>query len=283
VTPTASGYCDVTVTSLGIFAPVLVRFPVSADPAHLHLVRPEVVRAGLRENSTLYSVLDRFSNPDPTGFLIVVSQFGTLRDEVYSPIRTQSGTAVVWVNFTSRGTQGGELTVLNESRVAIFGPLVIPPLPPGPVLTSWEWGAVAAGSVLAGSVAIVLARRRARRLDGIPTSSDDPEDPLRRLAEGRSHVLSRLSPDQDADLEHLAGGFPGRPPDAAELAEWVGTLVTEGVVRATVGADGRPRFRRTTSDDRPQGPRVEVDAMALDAALARRDFDAAGDDPAPPP
>ncbi|MCI4370164.1 MAG: hypothetical protein L3J81_02395, partial [Thermoplasmata archaeon] len=104
------------------------------------------------------------------------------------------------------------------------------------------------------------------------------------LAEGRSHVLSRLAYDRETDLEGVAAGFPGAPPDAAELAEWVGTLVTEGLVRPSVGSDGRPRFRLAHPEDRSVGPRVEVDPLALDAALARRDLDAArADDDAPPP
>ncbi|MGI0155283.1 MAG: hypothetical protein ACREDE_04020, partial [Thermoplasmata archaeon] len=61
----------------------------------------------------------------------------------------------------------------------------------------------------------------------------------------------------------------------------VGTLVTEGLVRASVGADGRPRFRLGEGEEPRVGPRVEVDAMALDAALARRDLDAAEDGAAP--
>ncbi|MCI4362621.1 MAG: hypothetical protein L3J77_05475, partial [Thermoplasmata archaeon] len=78
----------------------------------------------------------------------------------------------------------------------------------------------------------------------------------------------------------VADGFPGPAPDAAELAEWVGTLVTEGLVQPSVGPDGRPRFRLASPDRRPTGPRVEVDPVALDAALARRDLDA--EEPADP-
>ncbi|HKV90546.1 MAG TPA: hypothetical protein VJQ43_05035, partial [Thermoplasmata archaeon] len=278
VTATVSGACDVSAWSTEFPARVGDRFDVAADAAHLHLARPEVVRGGPSENATLYTVLDRFGNPDLSGYLIVVSRFGSLIEQVDSEIHGANGSAKVWVNYTAQGSGGGTLTVLNESGVAIFGPLTIPPPSLPPTLPSLVWGLLGVAAIAAAVAGIVVLRRRSRG-GALATRPEDPEDPLRRLAEGRSHVLSRLSADQDADLDEIAAGCPGRPPDAAEIAEWVGTLVTEGVVRASVGLDGRPRFRLAGTEERSSGPRVEIDPMALDAALARRDHDSAEEPP----
>ncbi|MCI4362323.1 MAG: hypothetical protein L3J77_03930 [Thermoplasmata archaeon] len=277
ITSTLVGSCPVVVWSTAFPAPISLTIPVSPDGGHIHLVRPDVVRPGIQQNATLYTVLDRFGNPDPEGFLIVEARFGSVLEEFDSAIRGGGGTAVVWVNYTSEGTNGGTLTVLNESNVAVFGPLPIAALPgTSETLTPLAWAAILGAAVI-GAAAVLVLRRRSGASTALATTTDDPDEPLRRLAEGRSHVLSRLSYDQDVDLDEVVRGFPGPRPDAAELAEWVGTLVTEGRVRASVGPDGRPMFRLSPEDDRPVGPRVEVDAIALDAALARRDLDAAGD------
>ncbi|MCI4356326.1 MAG: hypothetical protein L3K18_04175 [Thermoplasmata archaeon] len=277
VTATQVGACPVAVWSSAFPAPVSLAIPVAADGAHIHLVRPDVVRPGIQQNATLYTVLDRFGNADPQGFLIVEARFGSVLEEFDSAIRGGGGTAVVWVNYTSEGTSGGTLTVLNESNVAILGPLPIPALPgSSATVTPLAWVAILGAAVL-GAAAVLVLRRRSGTSAAHVGANDDPDEPLRRLAEGRSHVLSRLSYDHDVDLDEVVRGFPGPMPDAAELAEWVGTLVTEGLVRASVGPDGRPMFRLSHEEERPVGPRVEVDAMALDAALARRDLDAAGD------
>jgi hypothetical protein len=215
--------------------------------------------------------------------VIVETAIGAIRSTVDSPIHDGAAGPTVWVNFSATEPGSGVVTVLSETNrsllmVRILGPPAGPGISPGEELALVG---AALGAVLAAGA--VAARRRRSAASAAPAAPDDPDEPFRRLAEGRSHVLSRLAPDRDTDLDGVAAGFPGPPPDAAELAEWIGTLVTEGLVRPSVGPDGRPRFRLAKPDDRPVGPRVEVDPLALDAALARRDLDAADADDGRPP
>jgi membrane protein implicated in regulation of membrane protease activity len=280
VTPTEVGTCGVAATTPAFSAGTALAFPVDADAGHLHLVRPEVVRSHPGDNATLYTVLDRFGNPDPSGFLIVETRFGATLTEVDSAIRVgPGGAALVWVNYSSPGP-GGTLTVLGESGVAVLGPIAIPGLPASSAVPTWAWFGLGALLAVVSVVAVVRFRRRGAA--AVEETPRDPDEPLRRLAEGRAHVLARLREHDGADLDTIAAGFPGPPPDAAELAEWVGTLVTEGLVEPSVGTDGRPRFLLTNPEPAPSPPRVEVDTAALDAALAQRDRDAA-DEAAPPP
>jgi hypothetical protein len=253
-----------------------VTLDVSSDAHHVLLVSPRAASAGPGRSATLYSIVDRFGNAQTSGFVEVRSVFPGGVNELDSPIRAGPSGGSVWVNFTSTGPGPGTGYVISEFNQSLLGPLAIPAPPAESSMSVAELvglGAVGLLAVAAG-VALVARRRRPVPSGTGPDDPEDPDEPLRRLAEGRSHVLSRLSYDRDTDLDQVAAGFPGRPPDAAELAEWVGTLVTEGLVRPMVGPDGRPRFRRANPDTPPPGPRVEVDPLALDAALARRDRDA---------
>jgi hypothetical protein len=276
VAATQAGTCRVNLSAPPMISTVsTVTIQVSEDAFHVSLVSPKGAPAGAGRLATLYSVVDRFGNPQTSGFVDVRSVFAGVVNNVESPIRAGPGGGFVWVNFTSTGPGGGTGYVISEYNQTL---LTLPlPAPPSPTSVSdvemVGLGAVALVGLGLGMVGVARRRREGGRR-GPEDENDDPDEPLRRLAEGRSHVLSRLSHDRDADLDSVAEGFPGRRPDAAELAEWIGTLVTEGLVRPTVGPDGRPRFRLAGPDAGPPGLRVEVDPLALDAALARRDLDA---------
>ena len=115
--------------------------------------------------------------------------------------------------------------------------------------------------------------------DTVPTEAD-----LKRLADGRAHVLARAHPVEPRSVAELVDGWRGPPPDPAEAAEWVSSLVVEGLLRPVVTDDGVPKFVRLPKEVPP--PKVDLDPSALDAALARRptpeDDEDRGDDPAPP-
>jgi len=278
-----AGVCPVAFEATGVAGPLVVNLPFSVDTSDLALTAPLYVHPGSTDNATRYRIVDEFGNPDPSGYVVVLTTFGASRTVTDSPIRSGVDGPTVWVNFSATQSGSGTLTVLSESnRSLLTARIVGPPPPSGPA--DLDIAVLAGLVVAAAAVGWLLIDRRRRGAPSADPGPIDPDEPLRRLAEGRSHVLSRLSYDSDSDLDGVAAGFPGTPPDAAELAEWIGTLVTEGLVRPSVGPDGRPRFRLATREDRRVGPRVEVDPLALDAALARRDLDAARpeDDPAPP-
>ncbi|MCI4332262.1 MAG: hypothetical protein L3K01_00810 [Thermoplasmata archaeon] len=272
-----SGTCPVQFTGPpSVAGGANVTIDVASDAHHVLLVSPREASAGGGRSATLYSLVDRFGNPQTSGFVEVRSVFPGGVNELDSPVRSGPSGGSVWVNFTSTGPGPGTGYVISEFNQSLLGPLAIPAPPTTSAISSAELLGLGAVGLLAVVVGVALVARRRRPLPS-GTGSDDPEEPdepLRRLAEGRSHVLARLSYDRDTDLDGVAAGFPGRAPDAAELAEWVGTLVTEGLVAPIVGPDGRPQFRLANPESASPGPRVEVDPLALDAALARRDRDA---------
>ena len=279
ISASAFGACNLQFAAPGAAPSIPFRFAVGPDLTHLRLVRPTVVHPTASENDTRYAVVDRFGNPDPSGYMVVETRFGSLLQQSDEAIHEVAGSALVWVNYTAEATVGS-LTVITEHNLTILGPLSIPAAPAPGGVPAYAWAGLGA-VVVAGAVGAAMLLRRRR--DRPELESPLADDALHRLAEGRTHVLSRLTTDRDSDLDEIAAGFPGRPPDPSELAEWVGTLVTEGLVRATVGPDGRPVFRRGAPDEPAPAPKVEVDPMALDAALARRDLDASEGPPPDPP
>lgn len=252
------------------------RLVVGPDQLHLKLSEPSVARAGTWFNETRYRIADRFGNPVPGGYVVVRSDFGGHVDDADSPIASNGSASEVWVNYSAVGTSGGTVYVLSEFGEALLAPLEVPA--PPDLLVPVALGLAVAAAAAAGAALYLRRRRRRAAVEPAPTL-DFGEEELKRLAEGRAHVLAHVSADEDRDLETIAAGFPGRPPTPSELAEWVASLVAEGVLAAQVGPDGRPRFRRLAPSAPGGPPRVEVDAGALEAALARRDRD---DGDAPP-
>ncbi|MCI4317942.1 MAG: hypothetical protein L3J96_05330, partial [Thermoplasmata archaeon] len=101
------------------------------------------------------------------------------------------------------------------------------------------------------------------------------------LAEGRSHVLLRAAGPTPETIDELGLGFDGPPPKRGELADWVMSLVSEWAMTLSIGSDGENRYlavRRPESEP----PRIQVDAVLLEAALARRTTEE-DDDPSVPP
>ena len=256
----------------GITGPLPFRLTVGPDVRNEILLDPKVVRAGDRSNSTLYQIQDCFGNPISTGDVVVESEFGSTLTNVDSPIHTVGGVAFVWVNFTAVGGDAGVVEVLGTSGGIPLITIVVPaPASPPQDLAAYALlGGLAAAAALIG--ATILARRRRPDSPEAPVLEGDAavEEGLKRLAEGRAHVLERVPFDTPVDLDHIAFGWTGPPPDAAELAEWVGSLVSEGALRASIGPEGRPMFLRIREAVAPAPPRVEVDPMALDAALERQ-------------
>ena len=81
-------------------------------------------------------------------------------------------------------------------------------------------------------------------------------------------------------IEQLEEGFDGPRPSRGELAEWVASLVSEGVIAISHGPDGAPRYAAVGWPE-PVSPRVQVDPELLEAALARRPGEVDDDDPDP--
>jgi hypothetical protein len=243
---------------------------VTPDVASARLVDPQVLRAGARSNSTLWHLADRFGDPFVGARVDVRSYFDGVATDNESAVALVANSTVVWVNFTAPGNANGTVLVYASfgSHFAELKEIVVPPAAPSDL---WLLGAIAAAALLAalGIVALVGRRRRAAptpaRPPGAPTGSVAGEEELRRLAEGRAHVLGRAETDAGRTLDELARGFPGSPPTPEELTEWVASLLAEGSLRTSLGEDGRSRFYRTEPAAPP--PRVELDDRVLDEAL----------------
>lgn len=281
-----NGYLNVSVTGLlaaphafTVLGPVpflgggggRLAWTVQPDVAHPALGAPHVVRAGSRANATEYGITDRFGNPIDAGFVIVRTVFGGVASDLDSPVRSNASGGFVWVNFSAPAGEGGVVYVLSAWNVSLLPALLVPT---GGSASSDLLPLLAVGLGLAALVGMVGALALRRRRDGPAARDSGPgevaEDELRRIAEGRAHVLRRARDDRRMTLDELAQGFVGPPiPTRAEVAEWVGGLVSEGALKAAPGPDGEPRFVAVERAE-PVAPRVEVDPALLEAALGRR-------------
>ncbi len=263
---------------------------VTPDLWHLRLSAPVVESAGSRANATLYTIADRFGNPLPGGFVLVRAVFGPVTALWQSPILANGSASRVWVNFSAPAATAGTIFVISEWNQSLLGPIDVPALAAAPTPFGWVLAAVAASAL--GAVAFTLLRYRRRGRPGPGEGRVGPadtgsgvDDELRRLADGRDHVLARADPVSPRTLDELADGFVGAPPTPEELTEWVSSLVAEGRLTARVGADGRPRFLRVEGTAAPPTVRVELDDRALDGALRRQaegDGEPPSDDGLPP-
>ncbi|MCI4320100.1 MAG: hypothetical protein L3K23_08235 [Thermoplasmata archaeon] len=245
---------------------------VSPDLGHLALTEPRVAVSGARTNATLYTIGDRFGNALDSGYVFVRTQFGGQLATHKSSVLVADGGSTVWVNYTAPGGVGGTVVVESALGSALL-PTIYVPSGASPPLTPLALAGIAGlGAILGGTgVASLLLRRRRPRTEDAEALV--PEHELERLAVGRARVLSALENGGALTLEELRGRLGSLQPTDGEVAEWVGSLVTEGSVTTHRGASGGTVFAVVPSSPGTP-PRVELDPEALSRALAARETDA---------
>ena len=247
-----AGLCSLAISTGQFPVPLDVAFQVSANTSDLRLFGPVYVETGSVDNATRYSIADEFGNPDLSGYVIVETTFGTVRTTTDSPIQDAGGRPTVWVNYSAAGEGAGTLTVLSERNVALLAVRILgtPAASGVPELDGVLLGALVVG---AGAVLGVVATRR-RRADAAPTESapEDPDEPLRRLAEGRSHVLSRLAY-RPGDRPRGGRRRVPRRPAGRGRARRMGWDARHRGARPAVGRFGRPAQVPSRSPGGPVG------------------------------
>jgi len=262
--------------------PAPVALTILPNLEHLALYDPVVERNstehGILSDSTFWHVRDRFGDRAPGASLIVDFVTGVSVNETFAPVVwSVGGTTGAWVNYTANVSEGGTLTVLDEARSTLLGPLSVPvtategaaSTPSLSPLSLAAVGLLAAGG-LVGMVAL-LSGGRPR-----PSSAaGDEDEELRRLAEGRATVVELVRHAGPLSLHEIEVAWEPSPAPPA-LADWVASLVTDGTLTATLGEAGRARFALA---ERPVGePRVTLDEEALERGIARRDAAVGPDD-----
>ncbi len=246
----------------------------TADRLHVRLFDPVAGPSDARASSTFWHLEDRFGNPAPGAVLSVDLVAGGRRTvELVGATPLPGGGSGVWINYSVPGTAAAEVSVVDGAGEVLLGPLEVPATPParGPSASVVALAA-AAPLGLAGMAAVVVARRRRRR-----RSSEPGEEDLRRFAEGRDRVVELVGRLGPVDLAALEGAW-APPPPPPELADWIASLVADGTLGATLGPDGRARFRLASG---PAGaPRVTLDPEAFEDGLRRRDEELGSDEPA---
>jgi hypothetical protein len=271
---------EVSVTLSGAALPATVapmELVAAAELSRVHLVAPDVVRTGTRDNATLWHVVDGFGNAAPGARLTITLAFGATRSEsvvVAEPL--PGGASGVWVNYTALASGPGLLTVSDAAGTVVLGPIEVPTATaPAPAITPVDALATVVPVAAAGAAGFGVARRRRRlRAPGAATEAE-----LRRLAEGRDRIVELVRRAGAADLATLEAGWEP-PPAPAELADWVASLVADGSLGATLGDDRIARF--CLAGGRPSPPRPTFDPEALERSLRHRDETLADGDPPPP-
>jgi hypothetical protein len=254
---------------------------VLPDLDHLRLYNPGPpfvsTHDGVRSNSTLWHVRDRFGDPAAGAALVVEYATGASVNQTLAPVVwSADGTTVTWVNYTTNGAQPGTLTVLDAAGATLLGPIPVPATSNAttsgpPTLSPAALAAVALISVGGvGGVGALLVGGRAR-----PSSTSTGEEELRRLAEGRATVVEIVRRSGPLTLYAIEAAWEP-PPAPPALADWVASLVTDGTLTATIAEGGRARFSLA---ERPTAePRVTLDEEALEEGIARRDAAVASDE-----
>jgi hypothetical protein len=272
LTFTRSGVYTITLAT-GLTTPLapgsLLAITVLADPLSLALVDPEVALAGARENHTRWTVVDAYGNPGPSGSLNLTEWFGGSSISTRLPIATDGITSWTWINFSAPGSSGGTFEVRSSSGQLLLGPITVPAAPAAPA-SSLGWILLAAGLFGGTLAAAVVVRRRPR-----PSlrSAEVGAEELEAYARGREDLLTRLREEGPLDLPAILGSQGSNAAHRAEVAEWLASLTTEGLVTSEAGPRGHPRFRAApvVAPSHPQAPRVDVDPDALERALRERE------------
>jgi hypothetical protein len=270
VTTTRSGAYSVALgTPLGSpLAPGgTLTFTVAPDAAALVLVDPHVALAGGRTNHTEWFLEDTYGNPGPATPLNLTLWFGGTAVSSPLPVATNGSATWTWVNLSAPGTGAGSYEVRSATGELLLGPISVPAAPGPTDVPLW---ALAGAGVLLGSAAIVVTLLRLRSARPRRPVEADLEE-LAEHARGREALLERIRREGPLDLEAIRRGRPGAREDRAEVAEWLASLTTEGLVTTEPGPGGVPRFRAAARPPAPPGPRVDLDEEALDRALRARD------------
>jgi hypothetical protein len=274
------GTLNVTVTtalagSLDIALHVAVGLPggvdtvavaVLPDVEHLRLFDPRTVDPD-GGNDTLWQVTDEFGNAAEGSSIVVTSSFGAATSRTVVPVVPETGgRTAVWVNVTDTGSLGGTVTVTD-----LAGDLLLPPIdvaaPAGPLATPVPLAPLLLGVGVGVASSAISVRRTRRPRPADEDEAANPEQALQRLAEGRATVVEGVRRAGSVDLAGLESGWTPSPAPP-DLADWVASLVTDGTLGATLGADGVARF--CLAPEEAPGAKVTVDVEAFDRGQVRR-------------
>jgi hypothetical protein len=272
VFPTVAGTVYLNLTVAGSGGPPAGSSTVSVTPDvdQLRLFDPWVVESSARSSRTLWHVSDRFGNPAWGADVYVTAAFGGATATVPSPVFDNGdGASVAWVNVTAPGASAGTVTVADAAGDVLLPPVSVPAAAP-PMAGSLPLVAVLPATAVGAGVGV--ASRRWRRDEARPV---DPEEELRRLAEGREQVVAIVRERGPVDLAGLAAAWEPAPAPP-DLSEWVASLLTDNSLGAVFGDDGVARFVLEPGSEEP--PRVTIDEAAFERSRLARDAATDGPD-----
>jgi hypothetical protein len=261
---------------------VTVRLTAAPDLAHLRLYAPRVELAGTTANRTLWQVSDRFGDPVP-GTYVTIAYVGpsAVNDTTVPVVWTSPQSTGAWVNYSFPASASASFRLLDPAGDVLFGPVSLapPPVAHGPGV-SVPFAAAALGlAVLAGLgiACFVVWRTRPGPAPAVPLPTD--EEAARCLAEGRAVVVEAIRSLVHADPEAIARAWAAEPVPP-ELDEWLASLVADGTLLAAPGPDGTLDYSLAPVALDP--PRVTVDELVLERAVAAREAAVRENEPDPP-
>ncbi|MGC2034956.1 MAG: hypothetical protein WA761_05875, partial [Thermoplasmata archaeon] len=200
-----------------------------------------------------------------------------------TPILSGPNGSFVWVNLSLVPGISEELTVLSTSGQTLLtsrataSPVVVAQVPSNgnSMITDPYLGLILI-AVAATIAAVIAVRLRSRsRLQPRAPPDVDEEATMRRMAEGRAHLLALARTRESFDLDDAVHYWPDASlPSSTELSEWIGALVSEGLLKAVGQPDGPVRFAATEAarkgDEDEEPLSVDLDPELLEEALSQR-------------
>lgn len=269
LTPAVAGLLTIDLGGPGLRGSSVTLPVVAPDLIHLRLFAPEFAHYGNRVNRTFWHVSDRAGDPVPGAYLTLAYEGPKGTTNTLLPVGwVAPGVTGLWVNYSL--PDEGSVLLLDAAGEVLVGPVSLAaPSTSAALRIGPPLGFVALPVALIAGVASASFVARTRRRE-VRVVLPNEEEEAHRFAEGRAEVIEVVRNAGAVDLATIAAAWEvERVP--GDLDDWIRSLVADGTLIASSGADGGVTYSLAPTSPEPSSPRVTLDPEALERAVAARE------------